>query len=272
MQILFLDDSYQKTPKYYGLGGYCIDEKNVRPLISDISQLKKKFKIPEYVWLKWSPSKKHPIHRCIKGSRQTLNKEALELLKKYEATTICHVFDLREHIILKNSEGDFYNAKLSATKILFKWICERFEKPYLNSKTDTGIIIADQYEGRTGEKEIMSNINWQIANGTEFQKFKKISLIPMMTASKYCPPLQLADLVTGIVVASLANSKYALELLEDVALLFLRRPSIVKSTCSYAVMGVGFKLYPNKLIEKGNQLLQDIDHKYIFTRDGVEPK
>jgi len=149
-------------------------------------------------------------------------------------------------------------------------MAERYDSPYLHAHDDDGVVVADQYSNRKKESEIIEEVDFAITFGTEFRRFKKICMIPMMTISTYCPPVQLADLVAGITVCSLANSRYALNLFEDVALLFLKDPGIIRSTYSTATIGYGFKLFPKNLITRGIEILQSIDKKYMYTRNGLE--
>lgn len=55
MKILFLDDSYLSKRKYIGSGGFCLNFQSVRPLADDLCDLKRKFRIPQDVEIKWSP-------------------------------------------------------------------------------------------------------------------------------------------------------------------------------------------------------------------------
>lgn len=101
-------------------------------------------------------------------------------------------------------------------------------------------------------------------------------MIPMMTLSEYCPPVQLADLVVGIVVCSLANSRYALDLFDDIGPLFLKDPhenaSAFASTNINSVLGSGSKLFPISFRPNGISLFKQMDNKYICTNEGIKER
>jgi hypothetical protein len=96
MKFLFLDDSYQKKSDYLGYGGFCIDGTNLRKMGDDIRALKKEFKIPESVEIKWSPPKKHFLRTRFKESRQDLYRAGVAILRSHDARIICAVHSLSE--------------------------------------------------------------------------------------------------------------------------------------------------------------------------------
>ena len=67
MKLLFLDDSFQSGKKYLGNGGFCVDSSQVRDLANAVTALKRKFRIPESVELKWSPNPKHYLREEKRG-------------------------------------------------------------------------------------------------------------------------------------------------------------------------------------------------------------
>lgn len=276
MKILFIDDCYRKDKKYFGYGGFCIDESDVRPIINDIALIKRKYKIPLSVELKWSPHPNHYLRTNFKGSRQILYKDAVSLLSKYQATVICAVDNLQECYGIKNHNWSIRQAILWATKQQFKFLSERFETPYLEQTKDTGLVIADHFSEKKGELAIVKESDLFMTFGTEFVNFEKICVVPMMTLSEYCPPVQLADLVTGIIVSSLANSKYGLDLFEDIALLFLKQPhkstTIFASLYSSAILGYGLKLSPISFKTRGRELFEKIDNLYLYTSEGIKQR
>lgn len=276
MKILFIDDSYHKEKKYFGYGGFCIDESNVRPLTNDIAKLKHRYKIPLNVEIKWSPDPKHYLRQQFKGTRQVLYNDAISLLRKYSVTVLAAVTDLKECYGVKNFNWDIRRAILWAAKQQFKFLSERFEAPFLEDAQDNGIVIADHFNERKGDKAIVKEIDLAMAFGTEFVNFEKICIVPMMTMSEYCPPIQLADLLIGVIVASLVNSKWGLELFDDIAWFFLKNPH--KNSLAFAeaysssVIGFGLKLFPTCFSAQGRGLFRKIDDKYIHTHEGVKEK
>jgi hypothetical protein len=94
MKLLFLDDSYQKASNYLGYGGFCTDSLSARGMTNDIIQLKKEFKIPPGVEIKWSPSKDHFLNTKFKGKRKDLYLAAIGILEKHGAKIMCAVHSL----------------------------------------------------------------------------------------------------------------------------------------------------------------------------------
>lgn len=276
MKILFVDDCYRKDKKYLGHGGFCIDAGSLRTLASDFSKLKETYGIPHNVELKWSPSKGHYLRTDFEGDRQKLNKDAILLLRKYEANVICAVHNLEECYGVKLHRWTIKRARLWVAKQQFKFLAERFEKPYLQDNNDVGIVIADHYSDKKGETAIIEETNLAVIFGTRFQKFQKICMLPLMARSKDCPFLQLADLIIGIIVCSLANSEYAIRLFDDLALLFLKNPyegaSTFSSLYSASVLGFGLKLFPKNFQLLGTSLFKDIDNKYVWTEEGIKER
>lgn len=274
MKVLFLDDSFQKNKNYLGYGGFCVDESQIRTLIEDILTLKHDFEIPRWVILKWSPSPKHFLRTKFTGSRQKLNREVVNLLHKHNATIICAVHDLNECYGVRLYNWDFKHTRLWATKQQFKFISERFEAPYLLASGDSGLVIADHYSDIEGEISLIREATLDFEHGTRFRKFEKLCMPPLTAIPRYCSPLQIADIIVGVITASLSNSKYGLELLEEVSKLFLINPhegaTSFASTFSSAVLGFGLTLFPPGFRTKGIELFQELDRKYIYTSAGLE--
>jgi len=275
MRFLFLDDSYQKKSEYLGYGGFCIDGVNSRKMADDIQSLKKQFKIPNTVEIKWSPPKHHFLKTKFKGVRQELYRTALQILQKYNAKIICAVHSLGE------CYPKMYNWKMKdilvwGAKAQLTYIAERFQSIYLECCNDWGIIIADEYGQREGEESIISNFSADMIIGTRYHQLEKICMIPLTTSSKYAAHLQLADVIVGIVVSSLSGSRYGIELFEDVAKMFLTNPykkSIAfGSTFSTAVLGYGLKLFPQKFQNSHMKIFEALDVKYIVTNEGLRER
>lgn len=276
MKILFVDDCYREDEEYLGHGGFCVDEANLRTLANDFSKLKETYEIPDNVELKWSPPKRHYLRRNFEGSRQKLYRDAILLLHKYKVNIICAVHDLRECYGVKLHRWTIKRARLWVAKQQFRLLAERFERPYLQQSNDVGMIIADHYGDKKGETAIIEETNLAMIFGTRFQKFERICMLPLMARSKDCPFLQLADLIIGIVVCSLANSQYAISLFDDLALLFLKNPhknaSAFSSIYSASVLGFGLKLFPKNFRLVGTSLFGEIDDKYVYTDEGIKER
>lgn len=139
-----------------------------------------------------------------------------------------------------------------------------------------GLIIADHYGDRKVEGAIIEETNLTMVLGTRFQEFERICMLPLMTAAKNCPYLQLADLVVGVAVCSLADSEYAITLFDDLALMFLKKPhmrtSVFSSLYSASALGFGLKLFPKSFSFTGAKLFKEIDNKYVYTEHGVKER
>ena len=279
MRFLFIDDSRQKDQKnknkeYVGYGGFCIDATKVKSLNADFYAIREKYNIPRNIELKWSPDKDHFLNKKFKGNREELFKKILLLLSKYDASILCAVHDINECHGIKLYNWKINQAILWATKEQFKYLVERFEKPYLEENDDIGLIIADHYSNRKEESNLLEQSKFYINHGTEFQKFNNIYLAPLTTSSKDSPFIQIADLIIGITVGSFANSIYALRLFNDISLLFLKNPHKgaigFGSTISGSVLGFGLKLFPRSFVKRGMELFEQIDKKYIYTDKGIK--
>jgi len=278
MRFLFIDDSRQKDQKnenkeYVGYGGFCIDAIKVKSLNADFYTIREEYNIPRNIELKWSPDKDHFLNKKFKGNREELFKKILLLLSKYDASILCAVHDINECHGIKLYGWKINQAILWATMEQFKYLVERFEKPYLEENDDIGLIIADHYSNRKEESNLIKQSKFYINHGTEFQKFNKICLTPLTTSSKDLPFIQIADLIIGITVGSLANSMHALKLFDDISVLFLKNPYKgdigFVSTISGSVIGFGLKLFPRNFIIRGMDLFNQIDKKYIYTDKGI---
>lgn len=269
MKILFLDDSFLSTSSLLGYGGFVVDAHAVRSLSDDLCEVKRQKRIPLTVELKWSPSAKHFLRSSFKGSRHELYKEALNLLKKYDARLFCIIHDVSQCYGVRIHGWNLDQTKIWASKEQMKYLSERFQHTILSNNNDVGIIISDNYESRKGEEAITKQATFDLQKGTMFQKLDRISTIPLMADSKYCYPIQLADLVTGITVAYFCEGKYASELFPEIAKLFaydrhLKSTSFV-STFTASVLGVGIKLFPFELKKKMKKQLDALDNKYLIS-------
>lgn len=283
MKLLFIDDSTQhdqkdKHKEYLGWGGFCIDAENIKELNNEFYTIREHYGIPHNVELKWSPGKKHFFRENIeiKHSRQKLFKDILSLLLKYNTTIICAVHDINECYAKKYYNWDTNKTRLWASEQQYKYIIERIEKPYLEENHDIGLIIADHYSDSKNELNLLNKSKFYIEEGTEYQKFNRICLCPLTTSSKNSSFIQISDLVIGITVGCLANNKYALELFDDIALLFLKNPykddKQFVSTISGATLGIGLILFPRKFKGKGMELFNKVDEMYFYTEKGIEKK
>jgi hypothetical protein len=131
------------------------------------------------------------------------------------------VTDLSECYGIKKYHWDLKRAILWGATQPFKFISERFDSVFLTNKGDHALVVADHFSDKAGEEAILSESNWLLTFGSEFMKICKISLVPMVTISQYCPPIQLADLIVGVTVSALAGNRYGNELFDPIAVNFL---------------------------------------------------
>lgn len=276
MHVLFVDDSYRSGEKYLGHGGFCIPDSQVSQLTRDIAELKDRFGIPQNVELKWSPGPGHYLNTKFKGSREQLWLNAIEILHKHNAHILCAVHDLKDCYGVTLWGWSHEQTRLWTTKQQLKYISERFEQPYLLMCDDEGLIIADEYGGRKGQASITEQASRDIARGTKYRQFEKLCILPLTTNSRYCPPLQLADITIGVTVASLAGSHFALRFFERLSKLYLLDPHeraiSFASTFSSAVLGFGLTLFPQTFRARGLELFRELDSKYIYTSEGLQEK
>jgi len=276
MKILFLDDSFRKDKNYLGHGGFCIDEADVNKLCEDIFKLKRMYRIPDHSEIKWSPGRDHFLQARFKGDRKQLYRDLLGLLNNYDVSIISSVHNLNECHGIKIYKWDLNRGILWATKEQFKFIAERFEKPILETSDDYGIIIADEYSEHKGEIELLKEISFAITFGTNYRKFKRICMNPLMAISDFCPPIQISDAIIGITVGALAQSQYAREYIKDLAVLFLKDPHEgslgFSSTISSSILGYGLILFPPSFRAKGIEMLRKLDTEYVYTNEGIKEK
>ena len=280
MKFLFLDDSKQKVKgknwEYVGYGGFCIDSEEIKNLESDFYTIRKKHDIPQHIELKWSPNKRHFLNKEFKGERETLFREIMVLLSKYNAKILCAVHDINECYDVKSNNWSIEQAYLWATNEQLKFLIEKFENPYLEENDDIGLIIADHYGNKKGEYSLIKQSRLYIHYGTELQTFNRICLTPLTASSKDSPFIQIADLVIGITVGSLANSIYAMKLFDNISLIFLKNSKKNKknsfSTISNATLEYGLKLSPDNFKKKGIKIFKQADKKYIYTENRIKER
>lgn len=265
MKLLFLDDSFQRDKNYLGYGGFCIDESEIVNLTAGITELKRRLHIPESVELKWSPSPRHYLRTTFKGSRQQLYKTCIELLRDHGASVVCAVHSLNHCYGRTLYNWDTRRTILWATRSQLKFLAERFEKPCLSTSDDKGLMISDQSGDRSEESTLLEDIFNTLRGGTQFRQFERICMPPLMTDSQFCLPIQLADVVVGIIVSALTDNRYGVELFQDIAMLFMKNPreraTSFASTVSSSVLGYGLILFPVSFRPKGLELFREIDSR-----------
>jgi len=276
MQILALDDSFVRQNQYLGYGGICVSDEKVKSLVKAIIDVKKRHQIPRDVELKWSPERGHFLRTNFKGVRSDLYRDVINVLSEHNVRVIVSVHSLSECYGVRLHDWTTERAALWAAKQQLQFLAERFENNVLVDHDDNGIIISDRYGSRVGEEDLISDFNFTMIVGTAYSNFHRIILPPMMGDSKHLHLIQAADIVTGIVVATLGNSHFGIELFEDVAQLFVTNPTseaiAYASSFSHAVMGYGLKLFPKAFSPEGITHLSSLDEKFIVTHNGLKQK
>lgn len=276
MKLLFLDDSLQRDKNYLGYGGFCIDGSEIVNITAGVTELKRRLRMPESVELKWSPDPRHYLRTTFKGSRKQLYRATIELLRDCGASVICAVHSLDDCYGKTLHGWDTRRTILWATRSQLKFVAERFEKPCLSTSDDKGLMISDQSGDRREESTLLEDVFNTLRGGTRFRRFERICMPPLMTDSQFCLPLQLADIVVGIIVSALAGSKYGVELFDDIALLFMKNPHeravTFASTVSSSVLGYGLVLFPVSFRPRGLELFREIDSRYSYTPEGIMEK
>ncbi|MDD4230794.1 MAG: DUF3800 domain-containing protein [Dehalococcoidales bacterium] len=270
MWILFLDDSYQKfnCRKYLGYGGFCLKADRIKNLTQGIATLKRQYGIPDIVDLKWSPEPNHLLRTTFQGRRHQLYSGAISLLQENNASIICAVHHLDSCYGIRLHGWDFNRTRLWATKQQCKFIAERFESVRLAKDNEPGLIVADHYSDVEGEKSLIQEVGKDFQNGTGYSNFKNLCIPPLTASPLYCTPIQLADIIVGIIVASIIGNRHGLDLFEDVAKMFVLDPHDAAlsfaSTFSDGALGWGLKLFPSEFAKTGQTLFANLDQRYIY--------
>lgn len=274
MQLLFLDDSYQKHTGMCGYGGYCIGQESVRALADELMAIKSQFGIPQYVELKWSPDPEHYLRTKFKGERHDLYSQMLGALRKHNATVICSVHSLDDCYGVKVHGWSREATRSWAANEQLKFIAERFQRPLLIRKNDLGIIVCDASHTAVEDKKLVQHFHGSMLGGTGYTPLDRITTQPLMVDSSISPHIQFADLVAGISVSALGGNNYAIALFEQLSLLFLTDPNEKAITYgqmfSDAVRGFGLKMFPATSSSCFAKLFVELDKKYFVTEKGLQ--
>jgi len=165
-------------------------------------------------------------------------------------------------------------ATLWAAKQQLRFLAERFDKPFLKQANSHGMIICDEFSTREEDAQVAKHFSVDMLLGTYYSTMERIPHVAMMTESKHSPPLQVADLIVGVVTSAIAGSRWGRALFEDVAVQMLWNPHVhsVSFACSLSagVLGYGLKVFPNKLTPAAESLFSDLNKIYIVNNSGVK--
>lgn len=271
MQILFLDDSARD--RLIGLGGFAIDASQCREFSADLLAVKKRHGVPAEVELKWSPPRNHFLRTEFTGNRNDLCRDSVALLDAHKATVFVALHVTSECHGPKEHGWDQQRTRAWAFEEQLKYLSERFHRPYLEGLNDIGLIICDEYQRRGDEEEIIQSFSTVLNFGTQFENLDRLIANPLTTSSVNSPHVQVADLVTGIVVGGLVGSVYAIDQMPGLFRRFLLNPFEDENlvACSYtrAVTGYGIKVFPRSQDHLTSQLLEPFDSDHHVTREGI---
>ncbi len=276
MQILFLDDSATKDSWHVGYGGFCIDADVLPALTRDLQELKKRFALPSGVEIKWSPDKTHYLRTKFTGVRHELNKAVIELLGQHDARVICAVHALKEcyGVALHGWSRD--RATRWAVRQQLRFIAERYERPYLTSLSQDGLIICDEHDSKTEQHMAAQQFAFDMVFGTRYEILEHIAHLPLITLSQFSAPLQIADVVIGVVTSAVGGGRYGVALFDTVARHFLWNPhegsSGFGSMVSAAVLGFGLKVFPASQDGRARDLFKGLDANFIITDKGWQKR
>jgi hypothetical protein len=272
VRILFLDDSATKDSWHVGYGGFCIDADALPALTRDLQELKKRFALPAGVEIKWSPDKTHYLRTKFTGVRHELNKAVIELVGQHDARVICAVHALKECYGVALHGWNRNRATNWAVRQQVRFIAERYERPYLTSLSQEGLIICDEYDSKTEQHMAAQQFAFDMVFGTPYETFEHVAHLPLITLSKFSAPLQIADVVIGVVTSAVGGGRYGVALFDDVARHFLWNPhegsSGFRSMVSAAVLGFGLKVFPASQDRRAHDLFKGLDARFIITDKG----
>ncbi|WP_284228869.1 DUF3800 domain-containing protein [Arenivirga flava] len=257
MHVVFVDDSKQKGRReamgnLITLGAVAFAEDKVRPFAEAFNARLDEFDVPREVELKWSPDSKTDWFRKNKKTsiiaplREAILADALA----HGCRVVAAVWD--------DELAGLGMRNQTAEQWVIRFLFERVEM-MLQNEGHRGILVFDKPGGDHRAEDAWLGETADLTSiGTEFVKSEAI-VIPVLTAPSHRHPhLQLADLVTGVVTAALAGSKYGMALANMVTPMFHR---------NYygGIGGAGLKLYPDSLLN----LLHWVFEEERFVRNGM---
>jgi hypothetical protein len=237
MHIFFGDDSIRPGKRggmgiLVGFGGVLFHHAKLGAFQKAVRGIRKDFRIPSGVELKWSPSRKSWLRdHLIEERRLDCYTKILSEVRAAEGTAFVVCFD----------RGRKPVTPTTALSRCMTWCFERVSM-CLDDRETYGLIICDRPGG--GQKEndsMLGSFLFTVEWGTDFVPPGRVPLNILTTPSHLVHELQVADLITGITTAMVAgDTKWAEPLFE------LIRPAFHKNSLGY-VGGAGLKLYPDTL-------------------------
>ncbi len=178
MHVLFLDESSAEKANYAGYGGYSVDAAALKDLTAALSAIKQADHIPDDREVKWSLGR----HRLPAGWNQerhhSLCAAMLQALADHGATVFCSVAALDLCYGPKDYHWSAHKTVMWARHQLLRFVAERFETPYLDSASSTGLIVCDQFSGE-GERTLIDRFAHDLRFGTDRLSFDRVVSVPL---------------------------------------------------------------------------------------------
>lgn len=259
MQLVFVDDTKQNGRRtdmgvLMALGGVSFPEDSVAEFGKEFHALYAKYGVPVAEELKWSTPKTSWFR--TDAGREVLTpirEDCLRLAAAHNASAVVVAFDLGRTMV--------QGAK--AESQVLTYLYERVTMMLGREGVKRAVIVCDKPGGGHQEEDSWIAGTLDLTRyGTEFVKPTGI-ILPVLTApSHHHPHLQLADLVTGSLVAAVAGTDHGMALVD------LVKPLLHKN--ALGLMGAtGLKLFPDDLNNLYHWVLAEETYAKVSMNAGV---
>ncbi|MGN6535120.1 MAG: hypothetical protein ACTHKQ_05240 [Mesorhizobium sp.] len=236
MQLLFLDDSFQRRPSrqrvgpLVAVGGVSIPAKAARELERMLNILCAETGFPPGEPFKWSPAKDHWMRDNLVAEQRT------EFLGTVLATAAAYGAVGQVAISDKTRNPATRGAKSHEMDVLVMAL-ERFN---YSIDDDLGmVIVARPSGGRTDEDNFLAECVEVVMKGTDYSEFEKFATNILTMPFPNSRILQVADLVVSITTAMVAGHT------EFAAPVFHRVKALLRTGAFGRIGGVGVKIHPD---------------------------
>lgn len=214
------------------LGGVSFPEECLEEFSRDFHAMYEEYGAPASEELKWS-TPKSSWFRTEDGRKvlTPMRESCLQLAEKHGATAVVVAFDLARTSV-QGSEAE---------QQILKYPYERISMMLGREETPRAVVVCDKPGGGHQEEDAWIAATLDLTRyGTNYVKPGGI-ILPILTApSHHHPHLQLADLVTGALVAALAGTDHGNALVD------LIKPILHKNFHGF-IGGTGLKLFPDSI-------------------------
>jgi hypothetical protein len=275
MQIFFADDSSQASTRrtlerIISFGGVFVDSEALKSLTKEIDEVARRFELPFWTELKWSPRRADWIHSNLHGAaRRDCYCEVLKLARDHGVRAL----------VASWCKGRSSLSAAESFDRILDYTFERIGLHLMQLGTD-GLIVSDRPGGgRKDEDDFLKRFFLRTKFGTGFVPPEPVLLNILTTDSKLVRLLQLADIVVGAVTAIIGGQdRYAIEPFEYI------RPMLVTNAAGQ-IGGCGLKIAPDRLENLYYWLLGESEYSYaggkkkialphrsrLFARDAYRP-